>query len=278
MSLDDSIMVIHDETIDRTTNGTGRVDQFTFEELKGYSAGYARKFGTDYETEKIPSLYEMLTKTKGNIEVCIDLKNVPENPVVDLIYKMDMVNEVYLMSYNVEKLLRIKEIDPSIKTILLKNTLTHVDLSVAEEYGFTGVSGSYLFSEILVKDAHKLGLLFWTGIVNDPAKAERLLNKNIDAVLTDYPQLMRFSKRPVLTVSPNPFYTSVEIQLEDIKDLRQLVILDNLGAVVYEFTNLDTHVFIWEPNDRLPSGPYYIYVIKGEMRMVEKVLYVDPGN
>lgn len=274
-SLDDSIMVIHDETIDRTTNGTGRVDQYRYKELRQFSAGYARKFDADFESEKIPSLFEMLAKAKGKIKVCIDLKNVPENRVVDLVLKMDMENEVYLMSYNVEKLLRIKEINPSLKTILIKNTLTKVDLNVARDHGFTGVSGSYLFADLLVEKAHDCGLLYWAGIVNDPAKGERLLKMDADAVLTDYPQLMKFTNEPIIKVSPNPFDESVEIHLEDTKDILQILILNNSGSVVYEFKTIDDTTLNWRPDNNLFTGVYYIYMIKGETRVVEKVLFVD---
>jgi glycerophosphoryl diester phosphodiesterase len=275
MASDDSILVIHDETIDRTTNGTGRVDQFTYEQLKGFSAGYARKFDAAFESEKIPSLFEMLESAKGKINVCIDLKNVPENPVVDLIVKMDMKEEVYFMSYNVDKLIRIREIDLSLKTILLKNTLTHVDLSIAEKNGFTGVSGSYLSAELLSKKAHELGLFYWVGVVDDPAKAERLFKSDVDAVLTDYPQLMTFNNDPIISVSPNPFSESVEIHLEDAKDVQKLLILNNSGSVVYEITDLSNNVFIWRPENHLPDGIYYIYIITGDVRVVEKLLFVD---
>jgi len=275
MSSDDSIMVIHDATIDRTTNGTGWVDQYNYEELKGYSAGYANKFDSDYEFEKIPSLFEMLLFAKGKINVCIELKNVSENPVVDLVLKMNMGKDVYLMSYNIEKLIKIKEINPLIKTILLKNTITSIDLGLAKDNEITGVSGSYLFADFLVNKAHNFGLLYWVGVVNDPAKVERLFKNNIDAILTDYPQLMNFNSEPAIKVSPNPFHESVEIQLKDMRNIQQILILNNLGSVVYEFVVLDDASLTWRPDENLSTGSYLIYMIKDENIIVEKILFVD---
>jgi len=74
LSKEDSIMVIHDETLNRTTNSSGNVSEFTYQQLKELSAGYSKKFGSDFINEKIPSLFEVLKLAEREIKVCIDLK------------------------------------------------------------------------------------------------------------------------------------------------------------------------------------------------------------
>lgn len=274
-SKDDSVMVIHDETLDRTTSGSGKVNNFSYGQLKGLSAGYPKKFGTDFTNEKIPTLFEVLTFAKGKTKVCIDIKNSPENPIIELIEKMDMKDQVYLMSYNVEKLKRIKTIEPNIKTILIKNTLTSIDLEVAKEIGAFAVSTSYVSPVCLVEKAHDKGLGFWVGIISDPAKAESLLKQNVDAIFTDYPQLMTMGTKNEIIVSPNPFNESVTLQLIDPDNVREVFIINANGERVLGFKKPFHDPIIWEPGNNFTKGLYLVYVITNERIIFEKILYFD---
>lgn len=275
ISNDDSVMVIHDETLDRTTNGTGKVNQLSYNQLKKLSAGYAEKFDSDYYYEKIPSLFEVLLLAKGKVNVCIDIKNSPVIPVIDLVLKMNMRSQVYLMSYNVEKLLRIKTINPKMQTILLKNTLTGVDLTNAQDVGVIGVSTSFFSTSLLVNKAHEMGLQYWSGIVNDPAKAENLLKYNVDAIITDYPQLMPINMENTLSIAPNPFRESVNIQMKNSKDVQQIWIINAEGLIIQEFIMPCSNSLVWRPDKSLAKGLYLVYMIKNETIIFEKILFID---
>lgn len=275
ISKDDSVMVIHDETLDRTTDGAGQVNQFSYDQLKELSAGYAEKFDSEYTNEQIPSLFEALLLAKGKVNVCIDLKNSSETPVIDLILKMNMKKQVYLLSYNVEKLIRINTINPQIQTILLKNTLTSVDLDIARDIGVAGVSTSYISSGLLVNKTHEMGLQYWAGIVNDPAKAESLFKNNVDAIITDYPQLMTMNNENPINVSPNPFRESVKIQLKNSDDIQQVWIVNSRGLIVHEFSRPYSNLMTWQPDKSLARGLYLVYMIKNETIIFEKILFID---
>ena len=273
LSKDDSIMVIHDESLDRTTNGSGNVNQFSYQQLKELSAGYSKKFDSDFITEKIPSLFEVLKLAKGKVGICIDIKNTPEVPVIELVDKMDMKNNVYFMSYNVEKLKRIKTTDPQIKTILIKNTLTTIDLEVAKEIGAFGVSGAYISPVSLVEKAHEKELEFWIGIVSDPAKAENLFKHNVDAIFTDYPQLMTMSTKKEVFVSPNPFCKDVTIHFINPENVQEVSIINTEGLIIYKFNKPFNEPLIWQPGNNFTKGLYLIYIIKNEKVIFEKILY-----
>ncbi len=272
-SKEDSIMVIHDETLDRTTSGSGKVNQKTYLQLKNLSAGYPDKFGSDFRDEKIPSLFEVLILARGKVKVCIDIKNSPEIPIIELIKKMDMVNQVFLMSYNVEKLKRIKTIEPDIKTILIKNTLTTIDLEVAKEIEAFGVSTSYISPAYLVRKAHESGLKFWMGIISDPAKAESLFKYNVDAIFTDYPQLMTMANEKEIVVSPNPFNEFVAIQFLNFENVQNVFIIDIDGKRIHEFKKPFSDTLIWQPENNITKGLYLVYVITDERIIFEKILY-----
>ena len=274
LSKDDSIMVIHDESLERTTNGTGLVKQQPYDQLKALSAGYSSKFGSDFLNEKIPSLYEVLSFAKGKTKLCIDIKNSPEVPVMDLIFKKEMENHVFIMSYNVEKLKRISTIYPQINTILLKNTLTSIDLTIADEIGAFGVSGSYFFPSVLVKKAHEHDLEFWTGIIRDPLKAENLFRYNVDAILTDHPQLFSITSEEMIYVSPNPFMKSVTIQFENIEGVQKVFISDNRGRIINEFHPPYTGLLTWTPDHNISKGLYYVNLITSEKFIFEKILFI----
>ncbi|MCD4696830.1 MAG: T9SS type A sorting domain-containing protein [Bacteroidales bacterium] len=272
-SKEDSIMVIHDKTLDRTTNGSGNVNHFSYSQLKELTAGYSSKFGLDYIDEKIPTLNEVLLLAKGKVKVCIDIKSSPEIPVINLIGKMNMYNHVYIMSYNVEKLERIKAFNPQIQTILLKNALTTVDLAIAKENGAFGVGSAYISPLSLVKKSHELGLEYWTGILSDPAKAERLFKQNVDAVFTDYPQLMTMNYGNETSVSPNPFRVFVNIHFENPEDIQQVIITDCNGQIIKEHNQPIISPLVWRPNYKFPQGLYLVYIITNERIIFEKILF-----
>ena len=73
---DDSLVVIHDATVDRTSsNGMkGKVSEMTYQELSKVRVGYSNKFGNEFKNEKIPTLREALVKSKGKIKVCVEVK------------------------------------------------------------------------------------------------------------------------------------------------------------------------------------------------------------
>ena len=91
LTKDRRLVVIHDPTVGRTTNGQGYVKDFTFEELRRLDAG---------KGERIPSLEEVLSLTKGKIVLQIELKEEgTARPVVRLIESMDAEGDAILSSF-----------------------------------------------------------------------------------------------------------------------------------------------------------------------------------
>lgn len=124
ISKDDHLIVMHDERVDRTTNGTGFIKDLTLSELKNLDAG--SWFDNAYIGEQIPTLEEVLDLIKDkNLFLNIELKSGPilyegiERRVIDLITKYNMKENVIISSFNHYSLLTVKEIDPSVKTGVL---------------------------------------------------------------------------------------------------------------------------------------------------------------
>jgi glycerophosphoryl diester phosphodiesterase len=91
MTRDGEVVVIHDETVDRTTNGTGRVNSLNVQQIKELDAG---------KGEKVPTLQEVLDFTRNTITVFIELKEAgTEEGVLELIRKNDMFDSTIVISF-----------------------------------------------------------------------------------------------------------------------------------------------------------------------------------
>ena len=73
LTKDEEIICIHDDSVDRTTNGKGKVKDLTLSELKKLDAGSWKS--ADYAGERLPTLGETFDMAKGNIGVYIEIKN-----------------------------------------------------------------------------------------------------------------------------------------------------------------------------------------------------------
>ena len=109
MSRDKKLVVIHDDKVDRTTNGNGYVRDLTFEEMRKLDTG---------KGEKIPSLEEAVDLLKkGKQRIAIEIKE-PDTleGILKIVTKEGLSSKVIIVSFWHNVLKRIKEIEPEIKT------------------------------------------------------------------------------------------------------------------------------------------------------------------
>jgi glycerophosphoryl diester phosphodiesterase len=100
LTRDGHLVVIHDATLDRTTNGTGRVRAHNLATLRQLDAG---------QGEQIPLIEEVLGVVKGKVRLLCELKgNDVEGPAVDLVRAHGMEKEVAFTSFNLKKLARVR--------------------------------------------------------------------------------------------------------------------------------------------------------------------------
>lgn len=125
LSRDGRIVVIHDDSIDRTSNGTGMVKDFTLNELREYD--YSFNFGKGMI--QIPTLEEVLELSAGKILLNIEIKNCPNNyagiekELVETLTKFDSIESAVISSFDHHSLLRMKGINRNIKTGMLYDSL-----------------------------------------------------------------------------------------------------------------------------------------------------------
>lgn len=124
LSKDNEPFLLHDATLERTTNGAGLADRHTFAELRALDAG--SWFGKEFTGQKILHLFELLAaakrhKKRVNLELKNHESNYPgmEQIVISWIKQMDMRHQVLLSSFNHRSMALCKDICPEIQTGLL---------------------------------------------------------------------------------------------------------------------------------------------------------------
>ncbi len=118
MTKDGEIVVMHDATVDRTTNGRGYISQMTLEEIKALDAG--SKKSAIYKGEPVPTLKEALLEVKGKARLVIEIKATGiEEKVVEIVDELKMRKEVAIISFNAYSIKKVGEIAPDIPAAIL---------------------------------------------------------------------------------------------------------------------------------------------------------------
>lgn len=204
LSADRIPVVIHDDTADRTTNGTGGIGEFTARQLGLLDAGAG---------ESVPTLSEVLAMAAGKLRVNIELKDATSvEPIVQVVTEATGVDwfassadwgalaelrrllpdaKTYpLCVGNLEKLSALLSRDDDADQFAGRGIQAAIDFAV--EHGGEGVSiweGGLDHDDIA--RIHAAGLQVWVWTVNDPERALELLEMGADAVCTDDPELIQ---------------------------------------------------------------------------------------
>jgi glycerophosphoryl diester phosphodiesterase len=196
LTKDGEIVVIHDETINRTTNGKGYVKDYTLNELKKFDASYNFN-GQKFDDCTIPTLIEVFEWAKGNnFSINVELKNDKieyhglEERVINLIRKYEMEKRVVLSSFNHKSMLKFYLMAPDIETAVLYNKRNKEPWKIAEDYKARAIHPNYriITDELIEKTlSHNISVRPYT--VNDPTIMKTLIDDKCTAIITDFPEL-----------------------------------------------------------------------------------------
>ncbi|RJP63216.1 MAG: T9SS C-terminal target domain-containing protein [Ignavibacteriales bacterium] len=192
LSSDDSLMIMHDNTLDRTTDGTGSLSSFTYAQLRALDAG--SWFSTVFTGEKIPTFAEALKLAKDNpdIDIVAEIKSSDATivqKVVKMIQDWNMQSRVILSSFTSSQLAVSKFLDTSIDVQLFGTITTSMIDQVASLGGeWVGSGGSITNS--LIEYAHSKNIFFNAWTINSSSQMLTLIGQGIDAITTNYPQTL----------------------------------------------------------------------------------------
>lgn len=191
---DGHLVVIHDQTVDRTTNGTGDVTRMTLKEVRALDAG--SWFHPQFTGLQVPTLEEVfqlvLRRQRRPTVLALNMKTLSpgiEERIVGLVKKYDLFDQLFAFGQTAESAQRFKEASPKLQTAVA--TRTPEDFSAALSNPLAdSIWTSFVPSADLVVAAHDRGLEIWlagAAIGFSPESWDAGRAAGVDAICTDYP-------------------------------------------------------------------------------------------
>lgn len=190
LSRDDRIVIIHDTTVDRTTNGSGKVSELTLKELQALDAG---------QGQTIPTLDELLEMLGPSILYNIELKPFAVDAdslataVADRILAHNLANQVLVSSFNPMMVRRARQ------HLTPETMVAHIWYKKQFKYKYLLAKAEAhhpkhtLVDEKYMNWARKHGWRVHTWAVDEPEEARRLLDLGVHGLITNKPQFLRES-------------------------------------------------------------------------------------
>ncbi len=179
LSSDGELIVIHDETIDRTTNGKGFVNKLTVLELKKYG---------------IPTLIEVLDLVNQKCFINIELKGIETaKPVNDLInhYISDKkwkINDFLISSFDWNMLEKIQLLNPKIRIGVLTEESIEEALAFAKKINAFSIHPDYIFlskENVALMQENGFEVFPWT--VNSTEAIKQMKSFNVNGIISNFP-------------------------------------------------------------------------------------------
>ena len=179
---DNELVVIHSDDVNKTTNGNGKVNELTLEQIK--------KLVTEKD-EPVPTLEEVLDSVGKKVKILIEIKeNGIEEKTISLIQKKKLLDNVVIISFHEEVLKKVREINDQVETGLVyvrhKNPIK-IALNIKAQY----LLSLYRFTHSKnINKAHENGLKIIVWTVNNKEEVEEFKNKGVDGIAVDRPDIL----------------------------------------------------------------------------------------
>ena len=211
LTADERVVVIHDETLQRTTNGSGNVGDYSFDEIRSLDAG--SWFAPQFAGEKVPTLGEVLDTTKGRILLNVEIKSEAvdrgiSDKVAATIMERGMTDQVVVSSFSPTALEQMHIVAPEIRTAVLYNKEFQRGQDPVEIVRGLGASafnirGSRLKAKML-RSCREHGIPVAVYTVDKPKKMKRWVKKKIDAIFTNQPDRLIEVLEEIQVTTPPP--------------------------------------------------------------------------
>ncbi len=199
LSADGVPVVIHDDTLDRTTTGRGPVAAHTLAQLRSLDAGFPASFGDRFAGTRLPTLDEVLAAYGRQAIFNVELKH-DRSPsrglaaaAVEVIHAHDLGARVIVSSFQFSNLRRVRALDPALPIGLLyvsalfsQRLVRWLNADLHPEAHHPGV---YHLSPARLAWYHQHGLRVNAWTVNDPEQMRSLAAAGLDGLITDDPAL-----------------------------------------------------------------------------------------
>ncbi|MBN1653810.1 MAG: glycerophosphodiester phosphodiesterase [Deltaproteobacteria bacterium] len=183
--IDGHLVVFHDETLERTTNGRGFLRDKTFSFLRSLDAG---------EGERIPTLQEVLDAIAGRAGLNIEIKgDNAASAVVNLIQDRARsgwgIDSFLVSSFNQREIARVRQLDQRVRIGVLLDGFPNCYPAIVDTVSAYSVHQNIEhIDELFIADAHALGLKVFAYTANHPQEIRRMSTLGVDGVFSDYPE------------------------------------------------------------------------------------------
>jgi glycerophosphoryl diester phosphodiesterase len=181
--IEDRLIVIHDDTLERTTNGRGPLVRATFDAVRALDAG---------KGERIPTLEEVFDLVDGRVAINVELKgHGTAAPLAEFLVARD-ADEVLVSSFDHRELVDFHRIAPAVRKAPLFGRASTRMFETARELDAWSINvAAKLASDAMVDRIIGEGFRCLVYTVNDPIAAKRLESAGADGIFTDFPDRMR---------------------------------------------------------------------------------------
>lgn len=194
LTKDGKVVVIHDETVNRTTNGKGAVRNYTYEDLQKLDASYT--FSKKVGFCSIPLLEDVLEWLQSNkLLLNIELKNnkVPyrglDEEIITLVRKYEMETRTILSSFNHYSMKRCHMMAPDIETAILYREGLHSPWGYARKMGASAIHPNYRYiADGIIEQTLENGIAVRPYTVNDEEMMHKLFRMGVSGIVTDHPE------------------------------------------------------------------------------------------
>jgi glycerophosphoryl diester phosphodiesterase len=199
LTADGQVIAMHDDTVNRTTDGSGSVKSLTLADLLSLDAG--SKFAPAFKSEKVPSLEQVFETLGRKIFINVELTNYSSplddlaDKVTELVKKYNLVESVLLSSFNLIALIQAKKSLPKVALgfltytgvaeAALRSRLVRFGPSLALHASYSDVT------PYLVQALQQARSRIHVYTVNQPEEIQKLYKAGVDGIFTADPQLAR---------------------------------------------------------------------------------------
>ena len=177
---DGVLVILHDATVNRTTDGKGRIDRLSLREVRKFNAGNG---------EHVPTLEEVLKIARGNVGLMLELKAEGVAPqTVESVREAGFKAPVIYASFLHKELTHVRAADPEASLMMLFGSLARASVARAIQYGSSYVGLRHdKATRARVDSFHRAGVLVFVYTANTPRDIQHALSINVDGVISNFP-------------------------------------------------------------------------------------------
>lgn len=190
---DGEVVVIHDSSLDRTTNLRGSVNQVALETIKHADAG--KWFASEFADEPVPTLVEALECIDGSAIAVLEIKDATiGEAVVEKINEMEALEKVVIISFHTSVLREVRTLDPRIPTgwLIGSHNCDALPAQLCQKLGQLGSSllnvNHQLITVEFAYEVQRRGIALWCWTVDDLARMREMKALGVQGITSNHPE------------------------------------------------------------------------------------------